>query len=537
MFCAVFNALVAKVICFFANKSRKFSPRWRRHAVAVKRTFVKSKARGPEPTGKFFKQRGECYQHEAPHKSSVVMCKDTHNGPTVPQNTVKNNVIPGQMDGHKGEPKRATVADMFDDADDRATVDDAPDSPQKTVADMFDDADATASETPDVVPEWLPNDLELFPFVQEMERETGKIWALSDSPVIYPPAIIAHLCGSPLMEQRRFGLIKGKTGAFKSSVAEMLLQLLLSAGGPEVVQGDYLGFCVPTDAPPVYVGLVDTEHDTETDIPALLRRLRYRIGDRIKQSFFVRSLKGRKRNAGEILRLLHFMRQCADANGDTNARLLLIIDVLSDFADGGNINDQEAARAFVEDCEAMANYYDAALIAILHENHANDKAAGWLGTIWTQKASWICTSGVIRNKDGHAVGGKLTHTKVRRGKEPAASYYDRDENGLFSVDAAEMKRRENSGTGNDGDEVSPLDALAAFVGDCFDRANEWSRKDLIALAKEQSPPISEYFFRDLDKKGPFATPDGLQFSLIKTPGKGTKSDTYKAAFGPQSPKT
>jgi hypothetical protein len=419
---------------------------------------------------------------------------------------------------------------------DGATMDERPDGPRKTAAETFDDADTTATETPDVVPEWLPNDLELFPFVQEMERDTDKLWALSEKPVIYPPAIFSHLCGSPLMEQRRFGLIKGKTGTFKSSVAESLLQMLLTAGGPDVVPGDYLGFCVPTDAPPVYVGLVDTEHDTETDIAALLRRLRYRIGDRIKQSFFVRSLKGRKRNAGEILRLLHFMRQCADANGDTNARLLLIIDVLSDFADGGNINDQEAARAFVEDCEAMAVYYNASLIAILHENHANDKAAGWLGTIWTQKASWICTSSVVRNKDGQAVGGKLTHTKVRRGKEPAPSYYDRDENGLFSVDAAEMKRRKSSGTGDGDGDAGPLDALAAFVGDCFDTANEWSRKDLIARAKEQSPPIGEYLLRDLDKKGPFATPDGLQFSLIKTPGKGTKSDTYKAAFGPQSPK-
>jgi hypothetical protein len=104
------------------------------------------------------------------------------------------------------------------------------------------------------------------------------------------------------------------------------------------------------------------------------------------------------------------------------------------------------------------------------------------------------------------------------------------------VDAAEMKRRKSSGTGDGDGDAGPLDALAAFVGDCFDTANEWSRKDLIARAKEQSPPIGEYLLRDLDKKGPFATPDGLQFSLIKTPGKGTKSDTYKAAFGPQSPK-
>jgi hypothetical protein len=366
-------------------------------------------------------------------------------------------------------------------------------------------------------------------FRDSYETKFAALRERAKNAVTYPPAIIAHENGTPLMEARRFGLIKGKTGAFKSNAAELIFAGLLLSDG---TGADFLGFQVPTDAPPVYVGYIDTERDEETDITALWQRIeKLSDKDKFPTRFFPLSLMGETPTVDEILHLVAYMREQADANGHRDARLLVVVDVLSDFADGGNINDQESARAFAKTLEQIAISYDAAFVGILHENHRDDKAAGWLGTVWAQKCSWILTTSVLTDKAGNQVGGKVEHTKVRRGKRPPSAYFDKDAatGRLYLLSSKDARERQRLGKDGDGD--GP-DLVTEFLEARFSQRHEWTKPELEKAGERESPKISPWQLRDAEKKGPFVDASGRPFTLKKTDAHGRNPARFTAVFGP-----
>lgn len=395
---------------------------------------------------------------------------------------------------------------------------------KKRAAELEREADAPAPP---------PRTLEPDPaaFSEFRARYEAKFAALTErakNAVTYPPAIIAHENGTPLMEPRRFGLIKGKTGAFKSNAAELIFAGLLLSDG---TGADFLGFHVPPDAPPVYVGYIDTERDEETDITALWQRIeKLSHKDKFPTRFYPLSLMGETPTTNEILHLCALMRERADANGHRDARLLVVVDVLSDFADGGNINDQESARTFVKDCERMAKAFDVAFVGILHENHRDDKAAGWLGTVWVQKCSWILTTSVLTDKAGNQVGGKIEHSKVRRGKRPPSAYFDKDAatGRLYYLSPKEARERQKPGKDGDGDGPDPV---TEFLEARFSERPEWTKPELEKAGKDEKPKISEWQLRDADKKGPYTDVHGRPFTLKKTDAHGRNPTRFTAVFG------
>jgi hypothetical protein len=231
----------------------------------------------------------------------------------------------------------------------------------------------------------------------------------------------------------------------------------------------------------------------------------------------------------EILHLVAYMREQADANGHRDARLLVVVDVLSDFADGGNINDQESARAFAKTLEQIAISYDAAFVGILHENHRDDKAAGWLGTVWTQKCSWILTTSVLYDRAGNQVGGKIYHDKNRRGKKPPATYFDKDAETLRLYQITDREARERQKAGKDGD--GP-DLVTKFLEARFSERHEWTKTELIEAGEAELPRITVWQLRDAEKIGPFVDASGRPFTLKMTEGKGSRPARFTAVFGP-----
>ena len=379
-----------------------------------------------------------------------------------------------------------------------------------------------------------PDPAEYREFRTRYQSERARYFELSEMPVVYAPPIVAHVGGAPLWDAENLALIKGKTGTFKSSIAELVCGMLLSDGN-----GDFLGLTVPPDAPPVYVGYLDTERTPKQDVPALIQRVKKLANPDKWDWFFPWSLKGQTASEQHLINLCEFMRERATADGNADARLVLVLDVLSDFADGGNINNQESARIFVKNCEALASAYNAAFLGIIHENHGNDKAAGWMGTVWHQKCGWALVVSLETNADGDTVAGKIYHEKVRRGKKPPAAYFDKDTatQRLYSLSKSDVTARKRTSKG-DGDGAQKTNAgpkadpLKTFVELRFSEKPIWTKTDLVSSGASNNPRISEWQIRRAADGGPYTHADGRRFSLRKSQTKieGRQKNTFQAVF-------
>ncbi|MFO0204280.1 MAG: hypothetical protein ACK528_14255, partial [Alphaproteobacteria bacterium] len=199
----------------------------------------------------------------------------------------------------------------------------------------------------------------------------------------------------------------------------------------------------------------------------------------------------------------------------------------------GNINNQESARAFIKTLELIAKEYDTAFVGILHENHRDDKAAGWMGTVWAQKCSWILTTSVLTDKAGNQVGGKVEHTKVRRGKRPPSAYFDKDAatGRLYLLSSKDARERQRPGKDGDGDGDGP-DLVTEFLEARFSQRHEWTKPELEKAGERESPKISPWQLRDAEKKGPFVDASGRPFTLKKTDAHGRNPARFTAVFGP-----
>ena len=400
----------------------------------------------------------------------------------------------------------------------------------------------TATSDPEAHADPRPDPVEFPKFYQRYETERARYFELSQQPIIYAPPVVAHENGAALWDARNLALIKGKTGTFKSSIAELVCGLLLSDG-----DGDFLALTVPTDAPPVYVGYLDTERDPYTDVPALIQRVRKLAATSKLQRLFPWSLKGQTASEQQIVNLCEFMRQRATADGNADARLVLVLDVLSDFAFGGNINNQEAARDFIKNCEAVASAYNAAFLGIMHENHANDKAAGWMGTVWMQKSVWTIVVS-LEDSNGETIAGKIYHEKVRRGKKPPAAYFDKDPitERLYSLSRADVKARRKRQRTEDGNADADVtqktnagpkaDPLKTFVELCFSEKPIWTQSELVTRGASNEPKVSKNKIENLEKLGGVYThADGRQFTLAVASqkhhkGNGRPPKMYRSEF-------
>jgi hypothetical protein len=401
----------------------------------------------------------------------------------------------------------------------------------------------TATSDPEAHADPRPDPVEFPKFCQRYEAERARYFELSQQPVIYAPPVVAHENGAALWDARNLALIKGKTGTFKSSIAELVCGLLLSDG-----DGDFLALSVPTDSPPVYVGYLDTERDPYTDVPALIQRIRKLANPSKLQRLFPWSLKGTIASVEQIKNLCEYMRQRATADGNADARLVLVLDVLSDFAEGGNINNQEGARDFIKECETIATAYDAAFLGIMHENQFNEKAAGWLGTVWMQKSVWTIAVSLEENSEGDTLAGRMRHEKVRRGRRPPAAYFDKDPETerLYFLSKADVKARRKRPTADGGNadadgaqktNAGPkADPLKTFVELCFSEKPIWTQSELVTRGASNEPKVSKNKIENLEKLGGYYIhADGRQFTLAVASqkhhnGNGRPPKMYRAEF-------
>jgi hypothetical protein len=226
--------------------------------------------------------------------------------------------------------------------------------------------------------------------LREIEGRVAKIAA---GEIIFSPALLTRY-GVPIIRRGTINMIQGKSGSFKSKLAELVCSLLLCPEGKSI---DFsLGFERVEDQQ-LKIVYVDTERNQTEEFPAAIKSIMNKIGlsdPSEAPNFRFTSLK----NVNRSNRLSALKVFIEDIKKGTTDPLFVLLDVVTDCI--ANFNDPAESMELFDYIGGMCEDLDATFLLVIHENPGSEKSRGHTGTEATNKSSTVLSIGFQKGTNG-----------------------------------------------------------------------------------------------------------------------------------------
>lgn len=223
-------------------------------------------------------------------------------------------------------------------------------------------------------------------------RFADPILRLGDQPIIFPNTI---------------NVIQGQAGVHKSRLAETICSVVLRK---EDYDGDFLGLVRNVNLA-YRVCYVDTERNLTEQFPYALQQIQLHAGFQIEEHpihfCYVSLLQLPRTDRFSVLaQFLEKVRR------EQASHILVVLDVLTDCL--MDFNRADESMALVDLLNQTVNEHDVTFICVIHENPAQMKARGHLGTeIFNKATTVIQVSMDIQREDSVSDLVKIRFLKSR----------------------------------------------------------------------------------------------------------------------------
>ena len=352
------------------------------------------------------------------------MANNNHNPSTNKQGKDTEFIDNNQTDIFSMLPPQTTVHIPVGTNLDNAT----PAKPPATTAPPAVAMPAAATNTPVI-------DVKNYSYLSNILETQKRLKERKSQTITFADPIIYHL-DSSIIFPNTINVIQGKSGVFKSGLAQMFCSVILKTNE---CQNVLCGYHANTNFD-YAVCYVDTERNLTEQLPYALQKIQVKAGfekeDHPENFDYITLL--------EVLREERFKalnEYLEHVRTKYKKHIFIVLDVVTDCIE--NFNNPADSMQLIDLMNVAINKYNVTFLCLIHENPGSEKARGHLGTEIFNKASTAIQVGYEKDSNGNDTELiKLKYIKTRATKRPQPIHlkYCDTENGLVLADSSEIEQ-------------------------------------------------------------------------------------------------
>ncbi len=306
---------------------------------------------------------------------------------------------------------------------------------------------------------------------KKSRKKTNPILLIDEQPLIYP---------------RTINVIQGRSGTHKSRIAEAIAASFLNKAHSLklLTNGKVIFELERSEVSNNYrVIYIDTERDQDELLPETVRSIKrwnHTLDDKdFNDAFTLTSILTISRENRLKALSEYLQRESAKIGKDQSTKLIVVLDVISDFL--LNFNDLDSSNELLDILNNLINSYGVTFICVIHENPDGFKARGHLGTEITNKASTVLQV-ALQNKKNVPEHLKITCLKSRSSEKfkPIYLKYDSEASCLTHVSLAEILESKDPKKIKGGAEE-----IVRFLEKTIEADKEYSKNEIFFLIENE----------------------------------------------------